>query len=290
MKSMKRIGKLIKHKFALEAYRFKKSEQTIDLIAEAFYGIGARWHGEYHPIYTYMVMFDYLRQYNVQGSGLEIGGGYSTILLSEYAASNKLSIRSIDVNPDKYLRIIPSKSSRRFLFEKINRVDRLTVSFDEVLTAYRNTLNKKIQEVGIDSFCEHLRKYVSTDKLSECINLVREEKLGEYILTLPILKGEKEFYLSNNLMSGSGYCSELKSLDEKFDFIFFDCGEYSSLAEWFILEDQIKQGGYVFLHDIYFPKSIKNFIVAVLMESSNKWEILYVDKYSKQGGLVARRV
>ena len=269
--NLKFLGKLFKHKLMLEAYRFKKSDQTIDLIAEAFNGIGAGWHGEYDPIYTYMVMFDYLRQNNVQGSGLEIGGGYSTILLSEYAATNKLTIRSIDVNPDKYLRIIPSKSSRRFLFEKINRVDRLTVSFDEVLIAYRDTLNKKIQEVGIDSFCEHLGKYVSTDKLSECINLVKKESLGEYILTLPILKGEKEFYLGNNLMSGSGYCSELKSLGEKFDFIFFDCGEYSSLAEWFILEDQIKQGGYVFLHDIYFPKSIKNFIVASLMESSNKW-------------------
>lgn len=82
-------------------------------------------------------MFDVLRQNGVTGSGLEIGGGYSTIILSEFVCNLNMYIESIDVNPDKYLRIIPSKSSWKFLFEKIKRIDRLSVSFDEVLTAYR---------------------------------------------------------------------------------------------------------------------------------------------------------
>lgn len=289
MINLKLISKQIKHRIILESYRWKRKNKTTDLLAEAFCGIAARWCGEYDPMYTYMVMFDILRQNRIEGNGLEIGGGYSTILLSDYVVSNKTSIRSIDVNPQKYLRIIPSTSSRKFLFEKIHRIDRLSVSFEEVTNAYSKTLGEKITEVGLDNFCANLNKYVSTEEFSRCEELVKEDKLGKFLLNLPLLKEEKGFYLDNDLMSGNGYCAELKQADEKFDFIFFDCGEYSSLAEWFILEGNINKGGYVFLHDIYYPKSIKNFLVAALIESSEKWEILYVDRYSAQGGLVARR-
>jgi hypothetical protein len=281
--------KQIKHQILLKKYCFNRKRETIDLIAEAINGVAARWRGEYQPIYTYIVMFDVLRQKSICGKGLEIGGGYSTILLSEYAKLGSCEIESVDVNPIKYLRIIPSKRSRDFLFQNIKRIDRLSVSFDEVIDAYQNKLVEKIEEIGVSLFLTNLKQFSKDESLF--LGDARENALGlgKKMLSMDLLKSEKQFYIEKNLVGGSGYSAELRKMNIQYDFIFFDCGEYSSLAEWFILEDQIKVGGYAFLHDIYYPKSIKNFIVATLIASSKKWEIIYQDKFSAQGGLVARR-
>jgi hypothetical protein len=286
----KTLAKIVKHQFLLSAYPWAKKNSTLDLLVEAFQGIGARWIGEYDPIRTYTVMFDVLRQNHTKGFGLEIGGGYSTILLSEFVCSGQMHIESIDVNPNKYLRIIPSARSRKFLFEKIKRIDRLSVSFDEVLTAYRQTLSAEIQKIGLEEFNKNLKKFMRKDIDSESqLSLEIFSDLGNYLLSLPLLREEKKFYVENNLVEGYGYCHELQREKRNFDFIFFDCGEYSSLAEWFLLENRIKPGGHVILHDIFYPKSIKNFVVAALISSSTKWEIVYLDHISEQGGLVARR-
>ena len=74
------------------------------------------------------------------------------------------------------------------------------------------------------------------------------------------------------------------------DAVFLDCGEASSLAEFIALENSLLSGSYVLLHDIHFPKSIKNFLLATLLSLDPAWEILYQDSISKQGGMVARKL
>lgn len=113
---------------------------------------------------------------------------------------------------------------------------------------------------------------------------------GGLLLQLPDFKEEEKFYVHNELTKEVGYCSYLQQQGRTFDFIFFDCGEYSSLAEWFILEKQIKVGGFALLHDIYYPKSVKNFLVASFISLSEDWEIVYKDTVSQQGALVAKRI
>lgn len=56
------------------------------------------------------------------------------------------------------------------------------------------------------------------------------------------------------------------------------------------MEKLIKIGGFALLHDIYYPKSVKNFLVAGLIAVSEDWEIVYTDTVSQQGALVAKRV
>ena len=46
------------------------------------------------------------------------------------------------------------------------------------------------------------------------------------------------------------------------DFFFCDTGEYCGLSEWNIVKDVMSIGSKIALHDIYYPKSIKNFKVA----------------------------
>ena len=288
----KMLMRVVKHKFLLLAHKLFHNIKYEDAVAEAMAGIAGRWQGEIDPVYSYLAMLDILKQAHISGDGLEIGG-YSTILFCQLIDRNGLKIESIDMNPDKYLRIIPRSSVRRFVFERIRRIDRLSVSFVQVQKAYLETLPNKIRDYGDEKFLNALLPFCKVQPKAEnyidvaaCI----QESLGAQLLGLSLCEIEKQFYIENNLVKGEGYCSELVKRGREFDFVFFDCGEYSSLAEWFLLEEQIKVGGFALLHDIYFPKSVKNFIVAALISLSDKWEIIYVDRISPQGALVARRV
>ncbi len=80
-------------------------------------------------------------------------------------------------------------------------------------------------------------------------------------------------------------------LDESdvLDAVFFDCGEFSSMPEWTVLAGHIRPGGLAVFHDIYFPKSVKNFLVCAAVAASPDWEVLYRDRTTPQGLLVARR-
>lgn len=78
----------------------------------------------------------------------------------------------------------------------------------------------------------------------------------------------------------------LVSHEVPLDFFFCDTGEYCGIAEWNIVRDKIVKGGYFVAHDIYYPKSSKNFQVCKIIEESDEWEILEKTN-SKQGLLIA---
>jgi hypothetical protein len=285
--------KTIKHRLLLMSHALYGPVRYEDAVAEAMAGIAGRWHGEIDPVYSYLAMLDVLKQAGVTGDGLEIGGGYSTVLLCQLVDRNAMRIESIDMNPDKYLRIIPRASTRRYVFQRIRRIDKLSVSFAQVERAYIEILPARIAEYGHERFMAALAPFCKHDQTAEnwCeVDTNPFWQLGERLLQLPLCKHERQFYSANTLLEGEGYCSELVARGRKFEFVFFDCGEYSSLAEWFLLESQIKLGGFALLHDIYYPKSIKNFLVAALISLSDSWEIVYHDKVSPQGALVARKV
>ena len=283
-----------KHLVRLAQHNIFGGVRYEDAVAEAMNGIAARWHGEIDPFYSYMAMLDVLKQAKISGEGLEIGGGYSTILFSQLVDLNKMSIESIDMNPDKYLRIIPRARTRRHLFERIHRVDRLSVSLGQVLTSYKLDLAARISKVGSERYTLALKNFIRDEHIFNKNHFdlfkFKPEDWGGLLLQLPDFKVEEKFYIHKGLSEEVGYCSELQKQGRTFDFIFFDCGEYSSLAEWFILEKQIKVGGFALLHDIYYPKSVKNFLVATFISVSEDWEIVYKDTASQQGALVAKRV
>ena len=90
-------------------------------------------------------------------------------------------------------------------------------------------------------------------------------------------------------MTGPKLCSEIVADGPAVDALFLDCGELSSVVEFALLEPTLPAGGYLLLHDIRYPKSIKNFLVATYLELSLDWEVLYSDLVSPQGGMVAIR-
>ena len=73
------------------------------------------------------------------------------------------------------------------------------------------------------------------------------------------------------------------------DAVFLDSGEFSSLPEWEIVAGKLRVGGYVILHDIFFPKSFKNWLVCAAITVSSDWRVIYIDRSTPQGLMVARR-
>lgn len=110
------------------------------------------------------------------------------------------------------------------------------------------------------------------------------------MLSADVLAFEKEFYQTFDRVEKKGVVNKIVEENIIYDFIFFDCGELSSLVEWKLLKNQIRVGGYAILHDVYFPKSVKNFIVAAFIELSDDWAIIYKDIDSIQGMLVAKKI
>lgn len=85
-----------------------------------------------------------------------------------------------------------------------------------------------------------------------------------------------------------GCMQEIMESDE-IDAVFLDSGEFSSLPEWEIVESRLRPGGYVILHDIFFPKSFKNWLVCGAIMAHPAYETLYIDRSTPQGLMVAQK-
>jgi hypothetical protein len=72
--------------------------------------------------------------------------------------------------------------------------------------------------------------------------------------------------------------------------VFLDSGEFSSLPEWEIVAKHLRIGGYVILHDIFFPKSFKNWLVCSSIMANSAYKTMYIDRSTPQGLMVAQKI
>ena len=276
------ILKYFKHRLLIISWLLRKPKTNFDFITSAFTSVAVRWDGEIDPITTYLGMYDTLRRQKFQGKFIEFGGGFSTILASTFLKIPNSSITSVDFNPRKYHRILNSTRNSKLFLSRINCVRDLTVSFEQVDTCLNGIL-KALEEFETTCVTKALKSYgyqADFDRY-EIQSAFRQH--DAFII-------EREFYVQLDAMSGRRLCSSLVENERTSEAYFFDCGEISSIAEFWLLLPLMRQGDYVLLHDIIYPKSIKNFLVATYLTVCKDWEILYLDKSTPQGGLVARKI
>ena len=272
----------IKHRALVIIWHLRRPKSNWDFIARAIVSIAVRWKGETDPVITYLGMFDTLRRESFSGRLIEFGGGYSTILASTFLKISNNDITSVDFHTQKYHRILNSKNSSNQFLSSITCISRVTVSLEQV----NSSLDEMLSELDkFDSalLSNTLNKFGYGKKFDK-IKLVNDFKTHSSFLS------EEKFYTKFNALSGGQYCSEIVASGQEFEAYFFDCGEISSIAEFWLLLPCFKEGDYVLLHDIRFPKSIKNFLTSTFLSLSEQWDILYIDLQTPQGGLVARRV
>ncbi len=281
---------LIKHKFLILSWFLVKKDKPLDFYGEAVISIAARWHGEMSPMNTYHALFDVLRQRGFTGTLLELGGGYSTILAKELFDDRLVKLTSVDFNPEKYHRILNSKKNSVNFFKTIDTINEITVSFEEVQKALEEIVNRLLgyaeDEVRL-CVLKFINNVQFSDEFAAYIKKNDSEAICRAVTEHDGFTSEIPFYKKFDAMTGEGACSRIAASETSINAVFFDCGEASSFAEFFALESRLKTGSYVLLHDIYFPKSIKNFLLAALLSLDPTWDVLYQDSISEQGGLVA---
>jgi len=281
--------KLIVRKFRLVGLLMFPCKHHIDFLAKSLASVALTWRNEFQPIQTYLAMFDVLRQRNFQGNLLELGGGFSTIIAKNVFDSNFVSYTSVDVNPNKYVDIFNSITDAKSFLSTINHVDFITVNLDDVYQGI-DSLKSELQAFSTPKLNSALSKFVKDKslviKLCDLIKL-ENSNLKEYLQCQDAFKDDLKFYKTIDKNSAT-FANVSHSMI--YEAIFFDCGEISSVGEWFRFRNAIPIGGYALFHDIYFPKSIKNFLICTFLDLSDDWKIIYKDEVSSQGGLVAVRV
>jgi hypothetical protein len=285
------LQKLI-HQSYIFRWLSRPCSTSLDFCGQAALSIASRWHGEDNPALTYLGLIAQLRNIGFRGRVLELGGGYSTILMHHYLRLDQSSLTSVDVNPGKYDRILNSTLNKKRFLSRIQHVNQVTVTYEEALFGLKSLISAISSFLPVD-IANAFSKYVTCPhELDIILNSIASGKLLEFIRTHPNSISELPFYADKSNIQSS-FCSS--SLDRHspasrpYDLIFFDCGEFSTAAEWFFLSPLVPAGGRVMLHDIYYPKSIKNFLVAAFIELSPDWSVEWRETASAQGGLLAMR-
>ena len=257
---------------------------------------------EFDVLNQYIQLLNYLRQIPGECVGLELGSGVSTVLLGKLISERGGILYSVDYDRERMPRLLGGATVRhlskyvRFLTGSTVTAESLkTVYFDE---QYRSA--STLANITPSSLQRFIREYrgnyhellprARRDSVAEISQLFFRN--GSFTVPVEILNRDRLLDEINRVAAQdvTGVLNELLEDGVLFDFVFFDSGEHSSLAEWLCLKEHVKAGGLIALHDIYYPKSAKNFIVAADVSADPKYQIAYIDQTTPQGLLIARRV
>lgn len=290
MDRLKLFIRSLLHKIRIFLWLIFPKKSKLDLFGSSMISLSGRWNTEFEPFLSYISMFSILRQRDFKGSFLEFGGGYSSILAIQVLKDLEKYV-SVDMYPQKYYRILNSKGNYLNFTNYVEIVPEITVSLQEAQESFEE-LQNRLNSYDIDLVRKSLERFAGIHT-AELIDIIFDNKKDGLFNALQENEGFKDeisFYSDNNKLEGYGYCSQIKKESKTYDAIFYDCGEISSTPEWFATSQLIPIGGYALLHDIFYPKSIKNFLIACLITLSDEWEIIFIDEKSPQGALLAQRV
>lgn len=237
---------------------------------------------------------------------LEIGGGQSTALLATLGARLGWEIITIDMNPEA----ITLKLRNQSVSDSVLRCIHYRKGTSLEPKCIRSYYEKPVLTVGNVPFYDAVRasnEFVDTTmdarkapRVAQALGLqtfTGREILAEIskshsfapeLLSVFRSAGDEFEFYAEDAEPTVGLLEKIMSND-LIDAVFLDSGEFSSLPEWTIVNERLRKGGYVVLHDIFFPKSFKNWLVCGSIEADPTYEILYVDRSTPQGLMVARK-
>jgi predicted O-methyltransferase YrrM len=234
---------------------------------------------------------------------LELGAGLSTAVWANFANRTGAKVTTVDADFSAMRSYVKSKELNALIDEHIKLVKGVTITADQLRAFYENEHNsfggveaKAIAET-IDAF--------SIPQTTERVDRVNEfAGSPRWTMREIFVKDNRAFRFPPKLMdklSPSGkFAKDIAFLEEhpmaeidssqSWDFVFFDSGEVSSNIEWLNLKDKIAVGGLAAFHDIYFPKSIKNFLPCAAITADPAWNVILLDEGTIQGLLIAQRI
>jgi len=238
-----------------------------------------------------------------------LGTVFSTILFSQLAQYRKCKVFSIDLNVKHFFESIQKTHFFDTLKNNVVFLEGSSISSKDFWSFYDNAPKQLIGNTTFNNVKDNIHKMVKTSfgirKWNVLTKLFQVDTYDEIdvkklffsdnglifpkdIINIFSYEGDEfDFFKKSNEV---GVLNNLLSKVDCFDLIFFDSGEFSSYIEWNLLNDRIRKGGIAVFHDIYFPKSFKNFLICSALFSDPHWKIIYQDLNTPQGLLIAQKI
>jgi len=252
------------------------------------------------PVYLRMVNIAF--HYGIRNV-LELGAGLSTAIWARFASQTGTAITTIDADFAPMRSYVESPKLNALIDKHIQLVQGVTVSSSQLRDFY-SASHATFGGVPTAELAGQLDAFYrpATETRVESAKSalgVTELKLRDIFvgsgstLKFPIA-------LLDKLSPSGRFEKDVAFLDQhpqaaidsnqSWDLIFFDSGEYSSCIEWLTLKDRVAVGGFAAFHDIFFPKSMKNFLPCAAILADPNWRVVWLDQSTIQGLLIAQRL
>jgi len=255
---------------------------------------------EYIQAFSFLFYNDDIKQI------VEIGAGHSTLIFSFLAKRTGCKVKTIDMNPEAIIGKLRDQSLADSVVNNIEFIRGASVSCDDLMSYYENGVTS-INGVDVNEVAKYVDPYIDLKmdnrrepKVTQALGIDSlnsqaltkdfdaEKLFSKELLELYRTEFDEFAYCSKNSGSEGVLAGLLEG--EQVDMVFLDSGEFVSLVEWEVVSKRLRKGGYVYLHDIYFPKSYKNWLVCASIEASQDWEVLYTNTTTPQGMMLARKI
>jgi predicted O-methyltransferase YrrM len=243
---------------------------------------------------------------------LEIGTGLSTAVWARFAQRTGAKVCNVDMDFGSMKSFFNDTNHETLVRENVELVEGATITPDEVIDFYTNSPRETFGGVEVSAFADNLDLFKNLNHTTqECqevsaLTPLRKWSVRDLVISgsslvfprklLDIFSSGKSFdnevaLLKNLESSGeAGVLDNLIARGDRWDLVFFDCGELSSMIEWLKVKDRIIVGGLAAFHDIFFPKSFKNFIVCASVLADPDWKVVFIDETTKQGLMIAHKL
>jgi len=260
---------------------------------------------------SYVCMANLAEQWGCK-TVLEIGAGSSTTVWADFAKRTGASICTIDANPGRLNSYVRDTGHDETVSSHVEFIAGTTIGSRDLIDFYDRDPQPRFGGIAVAACMEYfdlfqhrncsIRRWHGARRIAERWNwsaselLTRDSSLYFPRRLLDLYSSARNFeneiaFLDDVEARGkSGIIDKLVAAGKRWDLIFFDSGELSSMIEWTLLKDRINVGGFAAFHDIFFPKSIKNIVPCAAIMADPDWELVFLDESSPQGLMIAKRL
>lgn len=261
-----------------------------------------------YVFHQYLQAINFALQNGNPGTALELGSGRSTAAVALLAERTGAHFISVDADAESVRRRLWNSRLWRALKRRVDFRVGSSMSLASIGEYYDDRAKADLGGVSAAAVCQEVERFVqpcddgyptsreAASSREALVDFVRQHffdsdgiRLPGDLIGRPILDAQLR-WAAHATGSETGVLEEIHREFGDFGFVFFDSSEYASAVEWAFLKRRITVGGLAAFHDIYYPKSIKNFMVCASIVADPDWNVLYVDRSTPQGMMVAQRI
>lgn len=280
-----------------------------DAIRRSLFGEIEMSTQEQRDFRTYLRLSNFAHSFGCE-SILEIGAGLSTAIWAEHARRRGATVTSIDADFDRFERWITGTRHEQVIDNHVETREGMSITAADLSEFYANSratfgglsvarLAPELERFARGWGCPMDRIRVADSLAPRSDWSVRDIVVSDGHLHIPdallnlYVKGFNTFESLLDAMADANTDGVLRALADdgrRWDMVWLDSGEPASMVEWLQVKDRVTPGGLAAFHDVFFPKSMKNFVVGASLLADPEWEVLFVDTSTSQGLLVARHL